>query len=546
MPLIISTDKTQVTHFRNKSAYPVYLTIGNIPKAIRRKPSQRAQILIAYLPTTRLEHITNQAARRRMQANLFHTCMNRIFSPLKHAGVHGIVMSTGDGVKYCTHPIVAAYSADYQDQTLVAGVKNGQCPKCDIPNTELGNNDIPLQSRNLEKILAALALADSNPAKFARSCVDVGIKPIYHPFWARLPYLNIFKSITPDSLHQLLQGVLRHIIAWLKNVFSGAELDARCQRLPPNHNIQHFLHGISGLSKVTRKEHDEMSRILLGILVDLQLPNNQNPSRLIAAVRSMLDFLYLAQYPMHTSETLASLDDVFDRFHANKSVFIDLGVRDAFNIPKLHSLRHYSESIKLFGTTDNYNTQATERLHIDYAKDAYRATNTKDEYPQMTRWLEWKEKILRHANYISWRLSDDPKGHNTHQPLTLELGRYLKLSKHPTVNSVPLDTLVTDYGATYIRDALARFIVTTNHPDWTVRQVEEAALDTFLPFRTLPVYHKVKFIGKLEGNPVVVDSIHAQPARRSKQRNRRVAHHFDTSIANVGGGQKVGVQGKFL
>ncbi|ESK83972.1 hypothetical protein Moror_7503 [Moniliophthora roreri MCA 2997] len=34
-PIIIATDKTQLTQFSgNKQAYPVYLTIGNIPKAL--------------------------------------------------------------------------------------------------------------------------------------------------------------------------------------------------------------------------------------------------------------------------------------------------------------------------------------------------------------------------------------------------------------------------------------------------------------------------------------------------------------------------------
>jgi hypothetical protein len=64
IPIIISSDKTQVTLFRNKSAYPVYLTIGNIPKEIRRKPSRGAHILLAYLPCTRLDHISNKASRR--------------------------------------------------------------------------------------------------------------------------------------------------------------------------------------------------------------------------------------------------------------------------------------------------------------------------------------------------------------------------------------------------------------------------------------------------------------------------------------------------
>jgi hypothetical protein len=42
------------------------------------------------------------------------------------------------------------------------------------------------------------------------------------------------------------------------------------------------------------------------------------------------------------------------------------------DIPKLHSLQHYVEVISSFGTTDDYNTETNEYLHIDYAKDALR------------------------------------------------------------------------------------------------------------------------------------------------------------------------------
>ena len=57
MLLIVSMDKTQLTLFQNKSAYPVYLTISNMPKEIHQKPP-----LLGYLPTTHLEHITNMAS----------------------------------------------------------------------------------------------------------------------------------------------------------------------------------------------------------------------------------------------------------------------------------------------------------------------------------------------------------------------------------------------------------------------------------------------------------------------------------------------------
>jgi hypothetical protein len=62
VPVLLSSDRTQVTQFGLKTAYPVYLTIGNLPKEIWRKPSRRGQTLLAYLPTTKLKHVTNTAA----------------------------------------------------------------------------------------------------------------------------------------------------------------------------------------------------------------------------------------------------------------------------------------------------------------------------------------------------------------------------------------------------------------------------------------------------------------------------------------------------
>ena len=152
--------------------------------------------------------------------------------------------------------------------------------------------------------------------------------------------------------------------------------------------------GISSLSQVTGQEHDQISRILLGLVIDCPLPGGLSNVRLVYTVCALLDFIYLAQYPVHTDETLSLLDDALELFHDNKNIFIDLGLRDSFNIPKLHSAKHYTHYIRLYSTLDNYNTEYTERLHIDLAKDAYCATNHKDEFSQMTLWLEQKEKIF--------------------------------------------------------------------------------------------------------------------------------------------------------
>ncbi|KAJ7736986.1 hypothetical protein DFH07DRAFT_753191 [Mycena maculata] len=547
IPIIISSDKTQLTVFGNKTAYPVYMTLGNIPKEIRRKPSRHGYVLLGYLPTSKMKNIKNKAARRRVLANVFHACMTYILAPLKPAGIRGIPVTSGNGVTRRGHPIYATFVGDYPEQCLVTATKTGECPTCEAPRDKLGEETVfPL--RDLENILAALETLDDGPAIYAKACTDAGIKPIYHPFWEDLPYTNISRSITPDILHQLYQGIVKHLISWLKAACGEAEIDARCRRLPPNHNIHLFMNGISDLNRVTGKEHDQILRFLLGIIVDIQLPDNLSPVRLLASVRGVLDFLHLSQYPMHTSETLALMSDGLHRFHENKGIFVDLGVQEEFNLPKLHNCSHYPMDITFFGTTDNYNTEYTERLHIDLAKDVYRSTNFKDEFPQMTLWLKRKEKIFRHEKYIQWRLDGSPAP-PTVAPLApgIVYERCLKMTKHPTHKAICINTLVTDYGAALFRDALTCFIVQFNHPTLSRAQIEAQSASVALHFNCVPVFHRIKFITEdpyTAGGPEdsVVDSIHVQP-RKLLPTGKEVPGRFDTALMNDGSGQMTGVAG---
>ncbi len=88
-----------------------------------------------------------------------------------------------------------------------------------------------------------------------------------------------------------------------------------------------------------------MCSILLGLIVNLPVPGGHDSSHIIKAMRSLLDFLYIAQYPYHTSEVLNQLQHCLAGFHEHKAVFLDLGARESFNLPKLHSLSHYASSI---------------------------------------------------------------------------------------------------------------------------------------------------------------------------------------------------------
>ncbi|KAF8500501.1 hypothetical protein F5888DRAFT_1793628 [Russula emetica] len=506
VPVIISSDKTQLTDFDGRTAYPVYLTIGNLPKEIRRKPSHHSHVLLAYLPSTQLEHVSNKSAR-----------------------IEGVQMFRGNGVAFRCHPILACVPTDYQEQVLITGVKTGLCPSCPIPRDEIGEDGKEYPLRDFCMILEALSKANVDPTEFKKACEGAGVKPIYHPFWERLPYTHIFRSITPDILHQLYQGVIRHLISWIKECCGSAEIDARCRRLPPNHNIRLFMKGIS--------THSRMASVLLGLIISIRLPGGRSPSRLLRAVHGLLNFLFLAQYPMHTTETLKLLQDA-------------LNICDNFNIPKLHFLNHYLMYIELFGTTDNCNTEYTERLHIDLAKDAWDATNGKDEFPQMTVWLERHEKIFRHAKYIKWRTS----GHQQPNPTRGErqnpgiLYRHqLQMTKHPLKKGVRFQSLIRNYGAINFQDALAQFVLGVRDPHLHGVQLQQAIANVRFHFNAVNVYHKIKFTSYdpyVVGGPreSVVDSIHSRPIQKDK-RNRDVPARFDTAVINDGTGQETGVAG---
>ena len=166
------------------------MTIGNIPKEIRRKPSKHAFILLAYLPTTRLLNVSNLSQRRRLLSNLYHSCMRRILEPLETAGTTGVYMTRGDGQRHRIHPIFAAFIGDYPEQILSTGSIYGECPTCNVDCRLLGDYDSrnANQLRDLRSVRTILGTFDKDPAGFLQACAEARIKPIIKPFWINLPY----------------------------------------------------------------------------------------------------------------------------------------------------------------------------------------------------------------------------------------------------------------------------------------------------------------------------------------------------------------------
>ncbi|KAG9030543.1 hypothetical protein FS837_003250 [Tulasnella sp. UAMH 9824] len=355
-PIILASDKTQLSTFSgDKQAWPVYLTIGNINKSLRRRPSQRAMVLLGYLPVTKL-HCFQLQDRSNQGHRLFHRAMRHVLQPLARAGTGGVFMTCADGNIRRVHPILASYIADYPEQCLMDNVEE------------------------YEEYEAQ------------------GLRDVPEPFWEELPLVNIYRCMTPDMLHQLHKGVFKdHLFKWCTSRKKD-EVDARFTRLPPFNGLRHFSKGISTISQFTGNEHREMEKVFIGIMINL---HDEDPD-IVRAARSLLDFIYLAHYPSHSTSTLQQMKEAINSFNASKGVFIRTGLREHFNIGKIHSLAHYVPSIIDYGALDAYNSEISERLHIDFAKLGYRSSNRKAYQKQMVTWLERQEKINTFARYQDW------------------------------------------------------------------------------------------------------------------------------------------------
>lgn len=84
----------------------------------------------------------------------------------------------------------------------------------------------------------------------------------------------------------------------------------------------------------------------------------------------------------------------------------------------------------------------------------------------------------------------------------------------------------------------------SNEPHFTAAQIEQRLWEVHIPFRKVPVWHRIKFQCE---NPVLgtlstVDSIHVRPARYGSHGETAPAR-FDTAYVNDGRGGDIGVQG---
>jgi hypothetical protein len=105
---------------------------------------------------------------------------------------------------------------------------------------------------------------------------------------------------------------------------------------------------------------------------------------MVRAVSAFLDFCYLVRRNVLNESTLDAIDDALARFHDNRVVFEEAGVRtDGFSLPRQHSMKHYRSLIQMFGAPNGLCSSITESKHIKAVKEPWRRSSKFDALGQM-------------------------------------------------------------------------------------------------------------------------------------------------------------------
>jgi hypothetical protein len=130
---------------------------------------------------------------------------------------------------------------------------------------------------------------------------------------------------------------------------------------------------------------------------------------MVRTIAAFLDFCYIARKSVITERDLDAIDDAVRRFHLEREIFKEVGVRQHFSLPRQHSMVHYRTLIEMFGVPNGLCSSITESRHIKAVKEPWRRSNRYEALGQMLLTNQRLDK-LREARlvYLQGGMLDGP------------------------------------------------------------------------------------------------------------------------------------------
>ncbi|KAH9923725.1 uncharacterized protein BXZ73DRAFT_91410 [Epithele typhae] len=368
-PVMLGADKTTVSVGTGNRAYHLlYSSLGNMHNGVRCAHSDTVSVL-AFLPIikgTREE--ANNKEFHLFRKQVYHDVIKHILLPLRPYMHIPLPLRCPNGHWCAAIFDIGPFLADYPEQVYVSGIVQGWCPKCLAFPDELDNQGTP----------RFRALTDHLQDVFDPGTLwDVfGVVRDVEPFTYSFPRADIHDLVTPDLLHQLVKGTFKDHLTKRQALGILDDLDRQLAVVPIFTALRRFPDG-RHFSQWTGNDSKALMKVLLPALVGLV------PDDVVECVRVFLDFAYLARLSVHTSETVARMEELLQEFCVLRTVFIEAGVRDDVSLPRQHGLFHFPQAIILFGALIRLSTSITESKHIEAVKRPWRASNRSDALPQV-------------------------------------------------------------------------------------------------------------------------------------------------------------------
>jgi hypothetical protein len=334
------------------------------------------------------------------------------------------------------YPRLAGWLADFPEQMALHNLASNSCPWCEVSEKELGVYPSRFPPRN-HVTYRKIFLQPTTSTAGAKGAPDLArhfVKTLPNAFWS-LP-CDPVDLPKPDLLHTIQLGLLKHLMEWNHDLLQRHrrlplfnrlwKAVPRYVDLPPNKKTY------QEITQWTGREYKNMSRFLVGVLAN-SLRGGRGAQRpvfkqAVLCTRALIEFYLYCQYPVHDRVSLDSMRASLDCFRANCSVFSnarahkkdreaaraeqqrlirlreaeikkakstaaksrirsshnrdiaikvrELRVQNAnFNLPKIHQINHFADSVELFGSMAQYSTNLTELSHKVLIKSAYNSTN---------------------------------------------------------------------------------------------------------------------------------------------------------------------------
>jgi len=243
---------------------------------------------------------------------------------------------------------------------------------------------------------------------FQKKCKEQGLLGVHLPFYRNWFFTDPSIFLVPELLHACHKFFFDHILKWCKEVVGTRELDTRYKSMHKRVGIRHFTSGVSHVQQMTGREYREIQCTIVAIIAGAAPPG------FVRAIRTLIEFIYLAQNPVHTESSIRNMVNALQSFHTLKHFITEAeawrtktGVRTDFNIPKLELFQSFAKAIETVGTLPQFTADVCERLLVTHCKQTFEQTSrNRDFTEQVVRILNCEERMRLFDLYSLMRSHD--------------------------------------------------------------------------------------------------------------------------------------------